>query len=125
MAAVKKVQCPEADDMSDIAFIRSHGVPIAKARVLVQKAADALAAEHQLESEWHGNTLRFQRSGVNGQIHVTDSKIHLDVSLGFLLKPFKAKFVGEIEQNLDKYLPEPKSEASVKKPAKKTAHARR
>jgi putative polyhydroxyalkanoate system protein len=111
--------------MSDIAFIRNHGVPIAKAKALVQKAADALAAEHHLESEWHGNTLRFQRSGVNGQIHVSDSKIHLDVSLGFLLKPFKAKFVGEIEQNLDKYLPEPKSEAPAKKPGKKTAHARR
>ena len=111
--------------MSDIAFIRSHGVPIAKAKALVQKAADALAAEHQLESEWHGNTLRFQRSGVNGQIHVTDSKIHLDLSLGFLLKPFKAKFVGEIEQNLDKYLPEPKPEGPAKKPTKKTAHTRK
>jgi putative polyhydroxyalkanoate system protein len=110
--------------MSDIAFIRGHGLPIAKAKALVQKAADALAAEHQLQSEWHGNTLHFQRSGVNGQIHVTHSKIHLDVSLGFLLKPFKAKFVGEIEHNLDKYLPEPKSEASAKKPATKTAHTR-
>ncbi|MGA2882777.1 MAG: polyhydroxyalkanoic acid system family protein [Bryobacteraceae bacterium] len=110
--------------MSDIAFIRNHGVPIAKAKALVQKAADSLVAEHQLESEWHGNTLRFQRPGVNGQIHVTDSKIHLDVSLGFLLKAFKAKFVSEIERNLDKYLPEPKSEVSAKKPAKKTAHTR-
>jgi len=103
--------------MSDIVFIRNHALPIAKAKALVQKAAHALAAEHDLESEWHGNTLRFQRSGVNGQIHVTDSKIHLDVSLGFLLKPFKAKFVGEIERNLDKYLPEPKREKAAKKAA--------
>lgn len=94
--------------MSDIVFIRNHALPMARAKGFVQKAADALAGEYQLQSEWHGNTLRFQRSGVNGQIHVTDSKIHLDVSLGFLLKPFKAKFVGEIERNLDKYLPEPK-----------------
>jgi len=101
--------------MSDIVFIRNHALPIAKAKAFVQKAADALAAEHDLESGWHGNTLRFQRSGVNGQIHVTDSKIHLDVSLGFLLKPFKAKFVGEIERNLDKYLPEPKREKAAKK----------
>jgi len=106
--------------MSDIVFIRNHVLPITKAKALVQKAADHLAAEHHLKNEWHGNTLRFQRSGVNGQIHVTDSKIHLDMSLGFLLKPFKAKFVGEIERNLDKYLPEPKSESSAKKPEKRT-----
>jgi len=108
--------------MSDIAFVRRHALPIAKAKTLVQKAADALAAEHGLESEWHGNTLRLQRSGVHGEIHVTGSKIHLDVTLGFLLKPFKAKFVGEIERNLDKYLPEPEPEALAKKHAKKATH---
>jgi len=110
--------------MSDIVFIRNHALPIVKAKAFVQKAADALADEYQLESEWHGNTLRFQRSGINGQIHVAESKIHLDVSLGFLLKPFKAKFVGEIERNLDKYLPEPEAVAkksASKKPAKQLA----
>jgi len=107
--------------MSDIVFIRNHALTMAKAKDHVQKAADALASGYQLESEWHGNTLRFQRSGVNGQIHVTESKIHLDVSLGFLLKPFKAKFVGEIERNLDKYLPEPKREKAAKKAAHKHA----
>jgi len=106
--------------MPDIVIIRSHELPVAKAKTLVQKAADHLSAEHQLESEWHGNTLRFQRSGVNGQIHVTDSKIHLDVSLGLLLKPFKAKFASEIGRNLDKYLPEPKSKA----PSKTAVHKR-
>jgi len=110
--------------MSDIVFMRSHVLPIAKAKSFVQKAADALAAEYQLESEWHGNTLRFQRSGVNGRIHVTDSKIHLDVSLGLLLKPFKSKFVGEIERNLDKYLPEPKPKPSAQKLAPRATHKR-
>jgi putative polyhydroxyalkanoate system protein len=104
--------------MSDIAFVRSHALPIEKAKALVQKVADGLAKEHGLKSEWHGNTLRFERSGVNGKIHVTDVGIHLDVSLGFLFKPFKAKFVSEIESSLDKYLPEPRTHA----PAAKHAH---
>jgi len=108
--------------MSDIVFIRSHALPIAKAKAYVQKTADALAAEHDLESEWQGNTLLFHRSGVNGRIHVGESTIHLDVCLGFLLKPFKAKFVGEIERNLDKYLPEPKSKAPAKRLAKTAVH---
>jgi putative polyhydroxyalkanoate system protein len=109
--------------MSDIAFVRTHALPIPRAKALVQKFADELASEHQLESEWHGNTLHFLRPGVNGRIHVTGSKIHLDVTLGTLLKLFKATFVAEIERNLDKYLPEPKLETPVKKHPKKIVHA--
>lgn len=108
--------------MSDIAFVRRHALPIEKAKALVQKAADALAEEYQLESEWHGNTLRFERSGVKGSIHVSDSGIHLDVSLGLLLKPFKAKFVGEIERNLDQYLPEPRAHAPAARHAARKHH---
>jgi len=109
--------------MSDIAFVRAHALPIARAKALVQKFADHLAAEHQLESEWRGNTLHFERPGVHGRIHVAGEKIHLDVTLGVLLKLFKATFVGEIERNLDKYLPEPKSGTPAKKHAKKAVHA--
>lgn len=74
----------------------------------MQKAADALSAEHSLSTEWQGDTLRFERTGVHGEIHVTPSEVRLDVTLGLLLKPFKTTFVSHIERNLDKYLPEPK-----------------
>ena len=100
--------------MSDIKLVRLHSLPLAKAKALAQKAADALAAEYDLSSEWRGNTLRFHRSGVDGQMHVTDSEIQLDVTLGFLLKAFKAKIAGHIERNLEELL------AGEKKPAKKS-----
>lgn len=99
--------------MSDIKLIRPHSLPLAKAKALAQKTADALAAEYDLTSEWRGNTLRFQRSGVDGQMHVTDSEIQLDVTLGFLLKAFKTKIAGHIQRNLDELL------AGDKKPEKK------
>lgn len=106
--------------MSDIKLVKPHSLPIAKAKALVQKAADGLAAEYDLSSEWHGNTLHFHRLGVNGQIYVTNSEIRFDVTLGFLLKPLKAKFVGHIESNFDKLLAEQKPRVQAKKPAKKT-----
>ena len=90
--------------MSDIKLVRSHSLPLAKAKALAQKAADALAAEYDLTSELRGNTLRFHRSGVDGQMHVTDSEIKLDVTLGFLLKAFKTKIAGHIERNLEELL---------------------
>jgi putative polyhydroxyalkanoate system protein len=90
--------------MSDIKMIKFHALPIAKARELVQKAADNLGKEYDLTSEWHGDALHFHRAGVQGQMKVTGSEIHLDVTLGFLLKPFKAKFVEHIEHNFDHLL---------------------
>ena len=107
--------------MSDINLVRSHSLSIAKAKALVQRAADGLATEYDLESEWHGNTLRFQRSGVDGQMLVTDSKIELNVTLGLLMKPFKGKFVDRIERDLDKLLAEAEPGTQAKRPAKKRA----
>jgi putative polyhydroxyalkanoate system protein len=100
--------------MSDIKLVKRHSLPLAKAKALAQKTADALGEEYDLASEWHGNTLRFYRSGVDGQMHVTDSEIHLDVRLGLLLKAFKGTIARHIERNFDQLL------VSGKKPAKKT-----
>ncbi len=101
--------------MSDIKLVRPHSLPLAKAKALAQKTADALAEEYDLTSEWHGDTLRFHRSGVDGQMHVTDSAIRLDVTLGLLLKAFKGSITRHIEHHLDELL------AGGKKPAKKAA----
>jgi putative polyhydroxyalkanoate system protein len=105
--------------MSDIKLTRPHSLSITKAKALVQKAADGLGSEYQLESEWHRNTLRFHRSGVDGQMLVTDSEIELNVTLGLLMKPFKGKFVDQIGRELDKLLAEKKPAGQAKKPAKK------
>lgn len=111
--------------MADIRMIKYHALPIARAKELVQKAADNLGEEYNLTSEWHGDTLRFHRSGVEGQMKVTPSEIHLDVTLGFLLKPFKSKFVEHIEHNFDRLLAgaakagKGASKAPAKTPAKK------
>ena len=105
--------------MADIKIIRQHQLPLAKAKEVVQKAADDLGAEYDLQSEWQGNTLRFQRSGVDGEMRVSASEIDLQVTLGFLLKPFKAKFTQAIEQNFDRLLA--KSGTSAAKAAKKPA----
>ncbi|HYM48198.1 MAG TPA: polyhydroxyalkanoic acid system family protein [Burkholderiaceae bacterium] len=107
--------------MSDIKLVRPHSLPITKAKALVQKAADSLAAEYNLSSEWHGNTLRFHRSGVDGQMHVTASEIQLEVTLGFLLRAFKGKFVDHIERNFDTLLAEKGGPAPAKKPARKAS----
>jgi putative polyhydroxyalkanoate system protein len=116
--------------MADIKMIKFHSLPIHAAKVLVQKAADDLAGEYELASEWHGNTLRFHRSGVEGEMQVTTAEIRLEVTLGWLLRPFKARFVETIEHNFDRLLQavpksRPAAKTASKKPAKKAAKTAR
>jgi len=111
--------------MSDIAFARRHNFSLPYARDLVQKIADDLAAEHHLKSEWEENTLRFERPGIHGQIHVAESKVRLEVELGFLFKPLKAALIRRIECEFDKYIPEPPVQTAAKKTARNRAHTAR
>ena len=92
--------------MSDINLARSHSLSIEKAKALVQKAADGRATEYHVESEWHGNTLRFHRSGVDGQMVVTESEIELHITLGVVMERFQGKIVDRIKHDLDKLLAE-------------------
>jgi putative polyhydroxyalkanoate system protein len=97
--------------MADIEFVKIHSLTVARAKALVQKTAAALAAEYGLSSEWHGDSLHFHRSGVDGEMHVTDSEIRLQVTLGFLLKAFKKRLLDHIERNFDRLLAEEGEEA--------------
>jgi putative polyhydroxyalkanoate system protein len=116
--------------MSDIKYVREHSLPLKQAKQIAQKTADDLADEYDLVSEWEGDTLHFHRSGVEGHMHVTPSEIALDVKLGFLLRPFKAKFEQHIERHLDELLAAAPAKATAKvahasKATKSTAKGRR
>jgi len=105
--------------MSDIELVRPFSLPIAVAKGRVQKTAEELADEYDLRSQWHGNTLRFDRSGLHGEIHVTNSEIRLHVNLSLLLKPLKARLITRIEDKFDRLFPEVDAKAHTKKLHKK------
>lgn len=113
-------------------MIKHHSLSLEAARALVQRAADGLAEEYNLVSDWRGNTLAFERSGVRGTMEVLADEIQLDITLGFLLKPFRQRFVDNIDRNFDHLLAEAyentarsssarAASASAKKPARKSA----
>jgi putative polyhydroxyalkanoate system protein len=90
--------------MADIQVARKHALPMAKARVLAERAVDDLAARYGASTEWRGDVLRFHAAGAAGQVRLSSSEIRVDVTLGLLLRPFKAKFTARIEQHLDELL---------------------
>lgn len=89
--------------MADISLQRKHKLGLKKAKEAAQKVADHLAESFDMVSEWDGNTLNFERSGVNGQLVVTKELVVMDAKLGFLLSVFKIKIEEQINENFDKY----------------------
>jgi putative polyhydroxyalkanoate system protein len=92
--------------MAEIQLVRPFSVPVTEAKARVQKTADELAAEYHLKSEWQGNTLHFDRTGLHGQIEVSGREIRLDVHLSLLLRPLKTKLVSRIENKFERLFPE-------------------
>lgn len=96
--------------MPDIHIEREHALGLAKARELAFKWAEQ--AEQKLDINCvyeEGKTadlVTFTRSGVNGELRVTQDRFSLDARLGFLLGAFKSRIEAEISKNLDLLLQE-------------------
>ena len=87
--------------MHSIDIKRSHNLELAKAKKAVQKVANHIAEKFDVDCEWDGNTLNFQRSGVDGHIKVNPKSIHVFADLGFFLSALKSPIEREINSYLD------------------------
>ena len=92
--------------MSDIKIRRTHTLSHAKARVAAEKMAKRLQKEFDLDYEWDGDVLVFERSGVNGELTVALKHVEMEVKLGFLLKMMKPTIEKHINTNLDQIFAE-------------------
>ncbi len=88
--------------MSHIDIRHDHAMPLAKARKAVEDVAEKLAQRFGMEYAWDGDTLNFNRSGVDGHIALGPKQLHVTARLGFLLSALK----GPIEQEITRYLDE-------------------
>lgn len=88
--------------MPSIDIKRSHSRPLPEARAAVQRVADHIASKFDVACEWNGNTLNFQRSGVDGHIKVSARQVHVTADLGFLLMALR----GSVEREVNRYLDE-------------------
>lgn len=112
--------------MSDIHIVRTHTMPLKKAKDAANDFARQLKEKFDLAYEWEGETLNFQRPGAQGTLTLTKSEVTIDVTLGFLLKAFKGTMTGHINDNLDKLFGAAGGATATagKAPAKKAAKAK-
>ena len=90
--------------MANISIARKHSLTHPKARTVAEKIAKDLKKRFDLDYEWDGDHIDFERPGVTGRMHVGKDKIKLDVQLGLLLSMLKPTIENEINSQLDKLL---------------------
>ncbi len=106
--------------MSHISIKRAHHVTLADAKKVADKVAAKLAKEYDLRSNWEGDVLHFDRSGLHGTLAVNGKDMQVDVKLGFLMAAFKGPIQDAMEKQLDTLIkPASAAASSTKKPAAK------
>jgi putative polyhydroxyalkanoate system protein len=113
--------------MSDIKVRRNHSLPLEEARKAAEKVAERLKKDFDLEYAWKRHVLHFERTGVHGELHVTDHDVHLEAKLSFLLAFLRPRIEQEIDEQFDKYFAPPAAKAAPTKkgaPTKKAAPAK-
>jgi putative polyhydroxyalkanoate system protein len=87
--------------MPDIDLKRDHHLGMKAARAAADRMAEDLGRKFALVGRWAGNTLHFDRPGVQGTLVLTDHHLHLTVSLGILLKMMRGPIERAIHEELD------------------------
>lgn len=74
------------------------------ARAAVDRIADKLRERYQVDCVWDQDTLKFKRSGVDGQIRLLDGQVQVLADLGFLLSALRGTIESEIHRYLEREL---------------------
>ena len=94
--------------MPDIHIEREHSLGLPRARELAFKWAETAESRLSMQCTYEeGKTsdlVSFTRSGVNGELRVTQDRFELHARLGFLIGAFKHRIESEITRNLDELL---------------------
>ncbi|MGD8311663.1 MAG: polyhydroxyalkanoic acid system family protein [Gammaproteobacteria bacterium] len=90
--------------MSHIHIRKKHTLGKQRARKTAEQIAGKLASEYNATCRWKKDNLEFSSSGVNGCLHVSGDEVEIQVDLGLMLRPFRAKIENGIIAQLDEIL---------------------
>jgi len=88
--------------MADISITQEHSLSHDAARSAAQKVADKLVREYGLDCKWEGNILRFERSGVEGSLALSERQAALRIKLGFLMSAFASTIEQKVAESMRK-----------------------
>ncbi|MCA0913239.1 polyhydroxyalkanoic acid system family protein [Marinobacter nauticus] len=90
--------------MSVIDIHRAHSLDKEHARQAAETLAKDLSKQFDVNYQWEGDLLKFKRSGVKGQLDISENDLHIRLELGLMLRPFKSRIEQEIHSQLDQII---------------------
>ncbi len=87
--------------MPSIDIRRKHSKPLKDARRAVEHVAAKIAERFEVDYAWQGNTLHFERGGVDGSIALSKGEVHVTANLSFLLLALRGPIEREIHRQID------------------------
>ena len=88
--------------MATIRFEHKHGLTQDEAIQRVKDVVEEFSEKVKADVRWNGPNATFKGSGFSGAATVQDGRVSIDVELGLLLRPLKAK----IEERINRMLRE-------------------
>lgn len=71
-----------------------------RAREAIEQAAQRLSEKFGIDYAWNGDSVDFQRSGLDGRIELVPDELRVTAKLGFLLSAMKGPIEAEIRRVL-------------------------
>jgi putative polyhydroxyalkanoate system protein len=90
--------------MADIELTRSHSKGLDGGRAAVERVAQQLETDLQVDYAWDGDTLRFDGAGADGAIDVAADTVRVAINLSAFLQPLQGRIEEEAAQYLDQHL---------------------
>ena len=88
--------------MPTIRISRSHKKNVKDARAAVERVAEHIAERFSVDYGWEGNTLHFERTGVDGHIMLGKGNVSVVANLSFLLTPLMGPIEEAIHEHIDR-----------------------
>jgi putative polyhydroxyalkanoate system protein len=85
-----------------INIIQEHNLEPAAARAAAEQVAEKLAREFDLVCNWQGDVLRFERSGVEGELTLAPRQAQMQIKLGFLYGAFAPAIHSKVAEKMRK-----------------------
>lgn len=88
--------------MPTIKIQRKHDKPIKEAKAAVERVAQHIAERFTVDYAWEGNTLHFERSGVDGHIELSRGQVLVTANLSFFLSMLRGPIEEAIHEHIDR-----------------------
>ncbi|MBQ5963403.1 polyhydroxyalkanoic acid system family protein [Massilia sp. ZL223] len=88
--------------MAELKIVQEHSLSPAAARTAAEQVAQRLAAEFGLACKWDGDVLRFERSGVDGDLRLEGQNASLRIRLGMLMSAFAPAIEAKVTEKMRK-----------------------